>query len=101
MEVRQTHGFSGQPVDVRRLDVLVIVSAHIAVALVVGHDENDVGTPVRLSIRSRREADLCNNGGGDQGKRRGEAVIHDDRVRKLIRAEAGTLLPPLPDPVIL
>ena len=39
--------FSGQPVDVRRLDLRRAVAAEIAVAEVVGEDDDDVRPPCR------------------------------------------------------
>ena len=39
----EAHAFCGEAVDVGRLDLLLAVAAKVAVAEVVGHDEDDVG----------------------------------------------------------
>jgi hypothetical protein len=43
VEAVEPQGFGGHAVEVGRLEVLVAVIRHIAPALVVGHDEYDVG----------------------------------------------------------
>ena len=43
VEAGEPRPLSREPVDVRRLDVLRAVSTQIAVAKIIGHDEDDVG----------------------------------------------------------
>jgi hypothetical protein len=52
VEVREAHALGGHPVEVRRADRRAAVAAEVAVALVVGQDDDDVG-----GCRSGRAAD--------------------------------------------
>jgi hypothetical protein len=42
MEIRKTHSLCMEPVDVRRLEDGIAVTGQIAIALIVGQDENDI-----------------------------------------------------------
>ncbi len=44
----QLHALAGEPVEVRRLDPGIAVESEIAISLVVGHDEQDIGPPGTL-----------------------------------------------------
>ena len=46
--LREAHALRGQAVEVRRLDLLLAVAAEVAIAQVVGQDENDVGRSGRI-----------------------------------------------------
>jgi hypothetical protein len=64
--VFQLGGLGGEPVKVRRLDDGIAREAEIAVALIVGDDEDDVG------LRRRRGCRRDGRGEGEQeGKREG------------------------------
>ena len=52
VEVREAHALGVQPVHVRRLQHGIAVSGKITVALVIGHDEDDVGLACRAGGRS-------------------------------------------------
>ena len=60
---RQTHPLGGQPVDVGRADFLLAVAAQVAVAQVVGEDEDDV----RLAARRRGRHHFAEQLGKNQG----------------------------------
>ena len=63
VEVGETHSLADEPVDVRRAEVGAAVAREVAVAHVVGHDEDDVG-PARRLLRVRE--------GGQRGERTAE-----------------------------
>ena len=46
MEIGQAHGFAMQAVQVRRLDQGMPVGGYIAIASVIGDDENDIGSSI-------------------------------------------------------
>src|SRR5262245_7982290 len=50
VEARQDRAFFGHRVDVRRADDRIAMNAEIAIALIVGHDEDDVRSGSRLRI---------------------------------------------------
>jgi hypothetical protein len=43
MEIREAHAFAMQPVEVRRFKDRMPMHGHVAVALIVSEDEDDVG----------------------------------------------------------
>jgi hypothetical protein len=43
MAIREEDALLSQPIDIRRLDFLCPVTAHIRVTQVICHDEEDVG----------------------------------------------------------
>src|SRR5436305_14910170 len=53
MEVRKTHALIVQAVEVRRLDQRITVARDVAIALIVGEDEDQVGAP-RMGSRSKQ-----------------------------------------------
>ena len=59
MEVREPHRVGMESVHVRRVDDSIAVAAEVAVALVVGDHQDDVGFPAMRGLRT----------GGDQGRR--------------------------------
>ena len=64
MEVAEPHGFVGQAIQVRRLDDRIAVAAQVAVALIVGEQDDDIG----LAWRLRRIAGVDP---GQRGKQQG------------------------------
>ena len=66
MEVGEADALLVQPVEVRRLDDRVAVAGEIAVALVVGHDQDDVGTLRQPRFRGTERTARSNNEAGDQ-----------------------------------
>ena len=82
------HAAAGEPVEVRRRDVLAAIEAHVGVAMIIGNDQEEIG-PRRLP-RERHDRDE------QQG---GEEVSHGDflgrnRARVNLYAAAPNLAPP-------
>ncbi len=50
--VREAHAFTGDAIDVRRLDQVAAVGADRALGMIVRHDEQDVRRPIRLVGKS-------------------------------------------------
>ena len=48
MEVAEPHGFMAQAIQMRRLDDRIAVAAQVAVALIVGEQDDDIGLAWRL-----------------------------------------------------
>ena len=48
MEIDKPHALLVQPVTVGRVDHLIAQAAQVAVSLVIGHDQDDVGPAARL-----------------------------------------------------
>ena len=74
MPIRETHALRREPVNVRRgnLAALGIVALHIAIAEIVGEDDENVGHFARCV----GSAD-CAQRGEQQGSEEGEGVFHD------------------------
>ena len=56
VEVRQSHAFAGQPIDVGRLKLGMTVTAQVAPAEIVGEDKDNVGLATFLSGSCTRES---------------------------------------------
>ena len=85
MEVHEPHTIGVQPIEVRRPEDGVAVGREVAVALVVGEDEEDVGSARRGGGgRERRQQDDWSGGepqeGGSEGGSEGEA--HGGKERR-------------------
>ena len=55
MEIREANAFGVEPVEVRRFDEGIALAAQVAVALVVGQDQDHVGTVLREDPAGRQE----------------------------------------------
>ena len=62
VEVREPHAFAVQPVEVRRLEHRIAMRRDVAVALIVGEDENDV------RAFARKAGGVGAGGGEDRGQ---------------------------------
>ena len=61
MEIGEAHALVVQAVDVRRQDHGIAEARDVAIALVVGQDEDDVGAGWRCAVNSGAEASAANN----------------------------------------
>ncbi len=68
VEPGEPHTPLGKAVDVRRLRIGVTVATEVAVAQVVGEDENDVGRPVRVRLRRHQRQESRAAGKHEAGK---------------------------------
>ncbi len=76
VEVRKPHTFGMQPVHVRCLDHRIAVRRDVAVALIIGNDEDDVG---RVGNESRRGGQKdCQGKGYEKFSIHYLAVLHEE-----------------------
>ena len=78
IEIRETHPFGGEAVEIRRLDLRLAVAAEVAVAEVVGEDEHDARPAWRGRVGVRgvvgaRRLRGCRQHADDERERDGQA----------------------------